>query len=70
MHSGFNGIIFWSCFKIFCRHPWQYVLESQSDHAQRHRKGGKWGHALRGVGLGGELTNFIQTFKKRVSAEI
>jgi len=65
--------IFWSCFsyyphtwKIFCRHPWQYVLEFQINHAQRHRKWGKWGHVPRGAGLGGVSTHFIQTFKKRV----
>jgi len=28
--------------------------------------GGKWGHAPRGVGLGGASTYFIQTFKKCV----
>jgi len=33
--------------------------------------GGKWEHALRGEGLRGASTHFIQTFKKRVfSAEI
>jgi len=34
--------------------------------AQRHRKGGKWGHAPRGEGLGCASIHFIQTFKKRV----
>jgi len=27
--------------KFSVRHPWQYVLEFQKGHAQRHRKGGK-----------------------------
>jgi len=65
-----NGAIFGLVFpiirppwKIFCRHSWQYVLKFQSNHAQRHRKGDKWRHALQGAGLGGASTHFIQTFK-------
>jgi len=32
--------------KFFCRQPWQYVLEFKSDHAQRHKTGGKWGSGV------------------------
>jgi len=49
----FFGLVFshWPPWKFFCRRPWQYVLEFQSDHAQRQRKGDKWGLVPQGAGL-------------------
>jgi len=64
-----NGAIFWSCFS-HC--PGKFSADTVGSMflsiAQRHRKGGKWGHApwAWGAGLGGTSIHFIQTFKTRV----